>query len=73
MDKVKKSLQQFSNLVSDEQLVDELRHMKRTTTSDDHSTLDKPVVFSQRATDFLEKYELRKYNQLVELSAIKSK
>lgn len=63
---VKKSLQEYSDFVTDERVIDKLKQIKRTPKLDGA----KPTVFSQRVTDFIEKFELRKYNQLVELSAI---
>lgn len=63
MDKVKSSLQHFSGFISDEQIIDDLKQMKRTSVTDES-------VFSQKALDFLKNYELRKYNQLVKLSGI---
>lgn len=65
MDNVKKTLQQYSGFISDETVIDELKQLKRKTNSGEIET-----VFSQRASEFLEKYELRKLNLLVELSAM---
>lgn len=63
MHSVKQSLNQFSNLVVDEMLSNGLQQSKITTNS-------QSTVFSQRATVFLEKFDTRQYNQLLELSRI---
>lgn len=63
---VKRSLQEYSRFMTDERVIDELGPIERTSKLD----AAKPTVFSQRVTDFIEEFELRKYNQLVELSAI---
>lgn len=63
---VKKSLQEYSGFVTDERVIDELKDIKRTSRLGGTRT----IVFNERVTDFIEKFELRKYNQLVELSAI---
>lgn len=63
---VKKTLQKYSGFVTDERVIDEMKPIKRTSKLD----TAKSQVFNQRVTNFLEKFELRKYNQLVELTAI---
>lgn len=65
MDNVKKSLQQFSNFVDDDKIIGELRHLK--TNEDSSSVVN---TGTQRVVDFLRKYELRKHNQLLELSSL---
>lgn len=63
---IKKSLQEYSSFGTNERAIDELKQIKRTSKLGEV----KPIVFSQKVTDFIEKFEMRKYNQLVELSAI---
>lgn len=63
---VKKTLQKYSGFVTDERVIDEMKQIKQTSKLD----TAKSQVFNQRVTNFLEKFELRKYNQLVELTAI---
>lgn len=48
----------------------DLEQVTRMSTITETDTNSKFATFSQRATEFLEKFDKRKYNQLMELSAI---
>lgn len=75
MNNVKGSLNQFSKFISDETLATDLELLRRPNQkskqieTDDHM---KMANFSQGAVEFLEKFDKRKYNQLIELSNIKA-
>lgn len=71
MNNVRRSLNQYTNSISEQALPTDLEQVKRKldiTGSDKSSMM---ANFSQKASEFLEKFEKRKYNQLVELSNIK--
>lgn len=65
---VKHSMHQFSNFIADGSLPKDLEPL-RPTTETEQST--KVSAFSQRAIEFLEKFDKRKLNQLIELSNMK--
>lgn len=71
MHNVKRSLRQFTSLMGEESLPKDLEQMRRTSNITEIDSSLKHISFSQRATEFLEKFDKRKYNQLVELSTIK--
>ncbi|XP_055320908.1 dehydrodolichyl diphosphate synthase complex subunit Dhdds [Sitodiplosis mosellana] len=71
MHSVKRSLHQFSSVMDDESFTKDLEQVRQTSNIAEIETSSKLATFSQRATEFLEKFDKRKYNQLVELSTIK--
>lgn len=71
MHNVRRSLQRFSNLIADESLPNGLEHFSQSSTITDAENSSKSPTFSPRAIDFLEKFDKRKYNTLVELSDMK--
>lgn len=70
MNNVKCSLNQFSNLVADELHSKDLDQSKRTSNIIETIQNSKTTVLNQRATEFLEKFDKRNHNQLLELSKI---
>lgn len=69
MNNVKRSLRLFPGILGDE--LKDLEQTTRNLNVIDRDTTSKSGTFSQRAIDFLDKFDKRKHNQLVELSAIK--
>lgn len=65
MANVQKSLNEYTNYIANESLANDLESAKGLEKSQCVAN------WSQRATDFLEKFEKRKHNQLLELSNIK--
>lgn len=68
MDKVKYSLQQFSDSFNEQSIADKLERIKLSDSNSNDKNCNK--AFSQRAAEFLKNFEQRKYNQLVKLSTL---
>lgn len=68
MSNVKRSLTLFPSILGDE--LKNFQPTRRSLNVIDGDTTSKSGQFSQRAIEFLDKFDKRKHNQLVELSAI---
>lgn len=68
MDKVKFSLQQFSDSFNEQSIADKLERINLSDSNSNDKNCNK--AFSQRAAEFLKNFEQRKYNQLVKLSTL---
>lgn len=71
MNNVRRSLNQYTNFISEKALSTDLEEVNRKSDITESDKSSMMATFSQKATEFLEKFEKRKYNQLVELSNIK--
>lgn len=70
MNSVRKSLTQYTNFIADEATPNDLHQATLETDSIDNDRTSSIPSFSQKASEFLEKLEKRKHNQLLELSSI---
>lgn len=67
MNIVRKSLTQYTNFIGDEAIPN---HSLQASLKTDSIDNDRSSRFSRKASEFLEKWEKRKHNQLLELSRI---
>lgn len=69
MSNVKRSLRLFPGILGDESAKD-VEQARRNSNVIDREATSKGGIFSPRAIEFLDKFDKRKHNKLLQLSAI---